>query len=56
MISKAGVSMIPKYVHKIKDWPLPMKGKEVAMFLGLAGYYRTFISHYSALKNWLNGI
>ena len=55
-ISEGGVSMIPEYVHWIKDWPIPKSGKEVAMFLGFAGYYRTFIPQYSALTNWLNGI
>ena len=29
-ISKGGVSMIPEYVQKIKDWPIPKTGKEVA--------------------------
>ena len=32
-ISKGGVSMIPEYT----DWPVPKTGKEVAIFLGLAG-------------------
>ena len=27
-ISKGGVSMIPEYVQKIKDWPVPKSGKE----------------------------
>ena len=30
--------------------------KKVAMFLGFAGYYQTFIPQYSRLINWLNGI
>ena len=55
-ISKGGVSMIPEYIQKIKDWPMPTSGKEVAMFLGFAGYYRTFILQYSALTNQLSGI
>ena len=42
-ISKGGVSMIPEYVQKIKDWPIPKTGKEVATFLGFLRYYRTFI-------------
>ena len=46
-ISTGGVSMIPEYLQKIKDWPIPKTGKEVATFLGLAGYYRTFIPQYS---------
>ena len=53
-ISKGGVLMIPEYVQKIKDWPVLKSGKEVAMFLGFAGYYRTFIPQYSALTNRLN--
>ena len=36
-ISKGGVSMIPEYVKRIKDWPVPKSGKEVATFLGFAG-------------------
>ena len=37
-------------------WPVPTNGKEVATFLGFAGYYRSFIPQYSALTNRLNGI
>ena len=55
-ISKGGVSMIPEYVQKITDWPLPKTGKEVATFLGFARYYQTFVRQYSALTNRLNGI
>ena len=43
-------------LHKVTNWPLPKSGKEVATFLGFAGYYRNFIPHYSALTNRLNGI
>ena len=32
-ISKGGVKMIPEYVHKVTNWPVPKSGKEVAMFL-----------------------
>ena len=55
-ISKGGVSMIPKYLQKITDWPVLKTGKEVASFLGFARYYQTFIIQYSVLTNWLNGI
>ena len=47
--------MIPEYVQKIKDWPVPKSGKEVATFLGFAGYYCTFILQHSVLTNQLNG-
>ena len=36
-ISKEGVLMIPKYVQKIKDWPVVKSGKEVTTFLGFVG-------------------
>ena len=55
-ISKGRVSMIPEYGQKIKDWTVLKSGKEVAMFLGFAGYYCTFIPQYSALTNRLNRI
>ena len=48
--------MIPEYVHKVTNWPVPKSGKEVATFLGFAGYYRNFIPQYSALTNRLNSI
>ena len=48
--------MILEYVLKIKDWPVPKTGKEVASFLGFATYYQTFIPQYSAITNPLNGI
>ena len=55
-ISRKGVEMILDYVHKVMAWPVPTSGKEVATFLGFAGYYRSFIPQYSALTNRLNGI
>ena len=36
-ITKGGVSMTPEHVQKIKVWPVPKSGKEVATFLGFAG-------------------
>ena len=50
-ISKDGVEMILDYVRKVTYWPVPTNGKEVAMFLGFARYYRSFIPQYSALTN-----
>ena len=55
-IRKGGVSMIPEYVQKIEDWPMPKSSKEVATYLGFAGYFHTFIPQYSALTNRMNGI
>ena len=49
-------SVTQKFVQKIKDWPMPKTGKEVATFLGFTRYYRTFIPLYSGLTNQLNRI
>ena len=43
-------------LQKITDWALRKTGKEVAMFLGIPGYYQTFIPQYSVLTNLLKGI
>ena len=48
--------MMPEYVQKIKEWPMPKMSKEVATFLGFAGYYRTFIPPYSTLNITFKGI
>ena len=48
--------MIPEYIQKIKDWPVPKTGKEVPMLLEFTEYYRTYITQYSGLKNQLNEI
>ena len=39
MISKEGVSMVPEYEQKIKEWPVPKKDKEVATFLGFGNFF-----------------
>jgi len=49
MITEEGICMIPKYVSKVLDWPLPKTGKELKSFLGFCGYYRSFIPNYSTL-------
>ena len=46
----------PEYGQKIKYWPILTSCKEVATFLGFAGYYCTFIPQYSVLTNRLNWI
>lgn len=36
-------------VQSILDWPVPKTKREVQSFLGLIGYYRRFINHFSTL-------
>ena len=40
-ISKDGVKMIPEYVNKVTNWPVPTSGKEVATLLGFSVSIKT---------------
>ncbi|CAM5177784.1 unnamed protein product [Eretmochelys imbricata] len=39
----------PAKVEVIRDWPVPRTKKQVQAFIGLAGYYRRFVPHISAI-------
>jgi hypothetical protein len=38
LVSQDGIRMVPSYVQKILDWPLPQTGKQLKQFLGFIGY------------------
>ena len=54
LVNAEGVRMIPSYVDRVLDWPLPKTGKELRSFLGFSGYYRAFITEYSHLTFEMN--
>ena len=43
LLSPTGLTMSPKKVKAIVDWPEPRKVKDVQSFLGFANFYRHFI-------------
>ncbi|XP_073022245.1 uncharacterized protein [Primulina eburnea] len=49
VISEAGVSVDPKKVESILDWPKPRNATDIRSFLGLAGYYRKFVEGFSSI-------
>ena len=49
LVNAEGIQMIPSYVERVLDWPLPKTGKELRSFLGFSGYYRAFIREYAHL-------
>ena len=49
IISPAGISMDPKKVSTITEWPQPSNIKAVRGFLGFANFYRRFIFNYSVI-------
>ena len=54
LVSEEGICMIPGYVQRILEWPLPSTGKELKQFLGFIGYYRGFIPQIADLTYEMN--
>ena len=53
-ITQDGVCMRDDYVEKILQWPTPKSVKELSSFLGVVGYYRSFIPQFAALTHQMN--
>ena len=49
VISKEGVQVDPKKVEAVSNWPRPTNVTEIRCFLGMAGYYRTFVKDFSRI-------
>ncbi|CAM4533278.1 unnamed protein product, partial [Lepidochelys kempii] len=48
-VGQGTISPIQAKVDAIQKWPVPKSKKQVQSFLGLAGYYRRFVPHYSQI-------
>jgi hypothetical protein len=49
ILSEDGVSVDPSKVQEVMDWKARTTVSKVRSFLGLAGYYRRFIPHFSKI-------
>ncbi|KAE9315814.1 hypothetical protein PR003_g18892 [Phytophthora rubi] len=56
VVSQAGVSVDPRKTEAIAKYPTPTNRKELMSFLGLAGYYRRFISDFAELARPLRDL
>ncbi|CAM5130705.1 unnamed protein product [Natator depressus] len=48
-VGQGTISPLQAKVDAIQKWPVPKSKKQVRSFLGLAGYYRRFVPHYSQI-------
>nr|GEU73510.1 hypothetical protein [Tanacetum cinerariifolium] len=53
VINGNGIHVDPSKIEAVKNWKAPKTPSEVHLFLGLAGYYRTFIENFSKIAKSL---
>ena len=55
-LSSEGIGMDPGKLKSIEEWTFPRNKKEMRSFMGLANYYREFISGFSSLSKPLTDL
>ena len=57
IVANGQIAIDPAKMKAVTEWPVPFRNvTEVQSFLGLVGYYRKFIPHFSHLARYLNAL
>ncbi|XP_024995857.1 uncharacterized protein LOC112529007 [Cynara cardunculus var. scolymus] len=56
VVNEKGIHVDPPKVEAIKKWEAPRTPTEIRQYLGLAGYYRRFISNFSKIAQPLTAL
>ena len=51
MVTKEGISVDPKKIKAIGDWPVPKDVTDVRYFMGITSYYWRFIEGFLRIAN-----
>jgi hypothetical protein len=55
-LSSQGKGMEDDKVKAVQDWPLPKNADDIRSFLGLAGYYQSFVKNFSEIVTPLSDL
>ena len=50
-MTKEGISIDPKKIRAIEEWPVPKDITNIQSFMGITGYYQRFIEGFSRIAN-----
>jgi hypothetical protein len=56
IISEEGMVVDPEKVQAIPEWPAPRSVAEVRYFMGMVGYYRSFIARFSRIAHSITSL
>ena len=51
IISSEGVGVYPRKTETVKNWPRPLTPIDIRSFLGLAGYYQSFVYGFASIAS-----